>query len=256
MHACVLSVSRYGIKGEFVENMVKGIFLYLMSLKSLGMLKEQKGVRHVAVIWIGLPNLTGLNPNSTAQTSCVIFFVLLFNFPEPKPWVSLFKEQGNHCIYVIGFLWSLNGIIHGKYLAECLCHCTGFINVSYHYDSSISPATSQYCTKWAKVSMSLLKSLLKSCILTSFATFWRQCPHPHPQWGSWAAGSLCVQQPLFHVTVPQVGLSVSWLDDLGTCPPLLAPRQVGVAGQGYQSSSKLKNQSNFSPWQIPFTPWF
>lgn len=39
--------------GEFVGNMAKGIFLYIMSFKSLGMLKgkkKKKGVRHVAVI--------------------------------------------------------------------------------------------------------------------------------------------------------------------------------------------------------------
>ena len=48
MHAYVhepaytYSVSHYGIKGEFVENMVMGIFHYTMNLKSLRMLKKKK----------------------------------------------------------------------------------------------------------------------------------------------------------------------------------------------------------------------
>lgn len=55
MHAYVhepaytYSVSHYGIKGEFVENMVMGIFHYTMNLKSLRMLKKKKGVKHVAM---------------------------------------------------------------------------------------------------------------------------------------------------------------------------------------------------------------
>lgn len=40
-------------------------------------------------------------------------------------------------------------------------------------------------------------------------------------------------------SLPPGGASVSWLGVLGAGPPLLAPLQVGVAGQGYQSSSVL-----------------
>lgn len=56
----------------------------------------------------------------------------LFNFPEH--YISHFKDQVNHCVYIAGLLWGLNEIIHGKYLAQCLSHCKGFINVNYYYD--------------------------------------------------------------------------------------------------------------------------
>lgn len=156
---------------------------------------------------------------STHQLCDLLLLLLLFNFPEHQ--VSYFKDPVNHVTYLKGLWWGLNDIIHGKYLAHCLSHCQGFINVNYHCDESISLLNSQCCIMDGHP---VFKSLLNSCILVASLAFGENLPQ---------MVFLGSRKPLWTAAlVPHGKLSARWLGILSACP-LLASFQAGTAGQRY-----------------------
>lgn len=149
----------------------------------------------------------------------LLLLLLLFNFPDNQ--VYHFKDPVNHVTYLTGLWGGLNDIIHGKYLAHCLSHCQGFINVNYHCDESISLSTSQCCIMDGHP---VFKSLLNSCILVASLASGENVP----QMVFLGSGKPLLAAAL----VPHGKLSACWLGILSACP-LLASLQAGTAGQRY-----------------------
>lgn len=93
-----MSASHYVMKEEFVENIVMGVFLYTMNLKSLGRRKQcrQSGM--------------GLRYGMGSGIHCFgsqFFTDQLCDFgylTSLSTRFSHFKDQVDHCVYITGLL--------------------------------------------------------------------------------------------------------------------------------------------------------